>query len=332
MGFETQYSERNLITILKVLQESDESIGSRFISRRLLEKGIELSERAVRYHLLHTDEQGLTQLKGRREGRVITEKGIRELTNAAVKDKIGFAISKIESLSFRTTFDPLYRTGLVPVNVSLFAKERFSEAVQIMKPIFARDLCVSNLVGVAREGQKLGEVTVPTGKVGLATVCSIIINGTLLKAGVPMDSRFGSLLQFHDNQPLRFVEVIRYNGTSIDPSEVFIKAGMTSVIETARTGEGIILANYREIPALCQPTSEKVTDLLKEAGIGGILIVGKTSESVCQMPIEVNRIGMVLKGGLNPVAAVKEAGITSDNRAMSTVIEFNNLVRIDQLV
>ena len=132
-----------------------------------------------------------------------------------------------------------------------------------MKPAFANELCVSDLVAVAQEGEKLGELIVPEGKVGLATVCSIVVNGTLLKAGVPIDSRFGGILQIRNGQPLRFVELIHYAGSSLDPSEVFIRAGMTSVIEVARKGEGTILANFREIPALCRPIAEEVVTKLK---------------------------------------------------------------------
>jgi len=172
---------------------------------------------------------------------------------------------------------------------------------------------------------------VPEGKVGLATVCSIVVNGTLLKAGVPIDSRFSGLLQICNSQPLRFVELIHYAGSSLDPSEVFIKAGMTSVIETARKGEGTILANFREIPALCRPIAEEVVTRLKEAGMGGLLIMGNTSEPVCEMPVELNRIGIVLIGGLNPVAAAEEAGIDAENHAMSTVVEYQNLMKFEEL-
>ncbi|MFC1919017.1 NrpR regulatory domain-containing protein, partial [Chloroflexota bacterium] len=165
----------------------------------------------------------------------------------------------------------------------------------------------------------------------LATVCSIVINGTLLKAGVPIDSRFGGLLQIRNSQPLRFVELVHYAGSSLDPSEVFIKAGMTSVVETVEKGEGTILANFREIPALCQPIAEDVIAGLKAAGIGGLLIMGNTSESVCQVPVELNRIGMVLTGGLNPAAAAKEAGIDTENHGMSTVLEYKNLIKFEEL-
>jgi len=331
MGFETQDVERKVLAILKVLSDSREALGGRVIARRLTDHGIELGERAVRYHLKLMDERGLTQLLGQWDGRVLTEQGIKEAKNALVKDKVGFAISRIELLAFRASFDPWNRTGSVPVNVSLFSKEQFSKAVQAMKPAFANDLCVSHLVTIAKEGEELGKLIVPEGKVGLATVCSIVVNGTLLKMGVPIDSRFGGLLQIRNGQPLRFVELIHYAGSSLDPSEVFIKAGMTSVIETARKGEGTILANFREIPALCRTIVEDVVNELKETGIGGLLIMGDTSEPVCQISVELNRIGIVLMGGLNPVAAAEEAGIHAENHAMSTIVEYKNLIKFEEL-
>ena len=331
MGFETQDVERKILTILKVLSKSQEALGARIISRRLRDHGIELGERAVRYHLKLMDERGLTQLIGRRDGRMLTKQGDDEVRNALVKDKVGFTIAKIELLAFRTSFNLQNRRGSVPVNVSLFAKEQFSKAVQVMRPTFAKELCVSHLVAIAKEGEKLGELIVPEGKVGLATVCSIIVNGTLLKAGVPIDSRFGGLLQIRGHQPLRFVELISYAGSSIDPSEMFIKARMTSVIEVTRSGNGTILANFREIPALCQPIAEEVVTNLKEAGLGGLLLMGNTSEPVCEMPVELNRIGIVLIGGLNPVAAAEEAGINSDNHAMSTIMEYQDLIKFEEL-
>ena len=46
------------------------------------------------------------------------------------------------------------------------------------------------------------------------------------------------------------------------------------------------------------------------------MAMGETSEPVCEMPVEQNKIGLVLIGGLNPVAAAEEAGIDTDNLAM----------------
>jgi repressor of nif and glnA expression len=106
---------------------------------------------------------------------------------------------------------------------------------------------------------------------------------------------------------------------------------MTSVVSSTEKGEGTILANYREIPALCRSITEDVIANLKKVDIGGVLILGNTSESVCQIPIETNRIAIVLIGGLNPVAAAEEAGIHSENRAMSTLVEYRDLTRFEEL-
>jgi repressor of nif and glnA expression len=331
MGFEVQDVERKALTIMKILKESEDPLGARVITRHLKEHGIELGERAVRYHLKLLDERGLTRLLGRREGRVLTEMGAEEVESALVEDKVGFAISKIELLAFRTTFDADRRAGQIPINVSFFPNDKFSRALNAMRPAFEAGLAVSDRVAVASEGERLGDLVVPRGRVGLATVCSIVFNGAMLKAGVPMRSRFGGILQIRDHVPFRFVELIDYAGCSLDPAAMFIRARMTSVREVVRRGEGRILANFREIPAPCRPLAEDVMAGLDRAGIRGLLVIGETSEPVCEVPVDLNKIGMVLIVGLNPVAAAEEAGIEADNNSMSTVMEYQDMVRFQEL-
>jgi len=331
MGFEVQDVERKALAILKILKDSDEPLGARVITRHLRDYGVELGERAVRYHLKLMDERGLTRLLGPREGRVLTELGIEEVESALVEDKVGFAISKIDMLAFRTTFDAQSLTGQIPINVSFFPKERFGRALSAMSPAFEAGLSVSDLVAVASEGERLGDLTVPRGRVGLATVCSIVFNGAMLKAGIPVRSRFGGILQMRNRAPHRFVELIDYAGCSLDPAAIFIRARMTTVREVVRTGNGRMLANFREIPAPCQPLAEEITAELDRAGISGALVMGETSEPVCEIPVEMNKIGMVLTVGLNPVAAAEEAGVEADNRSMSTVIDYQELVRFQEL-
>jgi len=331
MGFETQDVERKVLAILNTLGDSQEAVGSTIIAKRLKGMGIELSERAVRYHLRLMDERGLTRLAGRRDGRIITELGQAELKKAMVTHKVGFALSRIEVLAFRTNIDLDKRTGLVPVNISLFRKEDFNKAMRIMKPIFQAGLCVSDLVAVASEGQSIGDLVVPEGNIALATVCSIVVNGALLKVGVPIDSKFGGILQIRNRNPLRFIEIIHYAGSSLDPTEIFIRANMTSVAKASKDGNGEVLANYREIPAICRPLAEEVAAKLKDAGLGGILLMGNVSEPVCEIPIEINQVGVVLVGGLNPVAAATEAGIISESHAMSTVVDYQALMKIPEV-
>jgi repressor of nif and glnA expression len=330
MGFENQDVERKELSILKVLSECQEPVGARVTAHRLKDHGIELGERTVRYHLKLMDERGLTRLVGR-DGRLLTDQGEDELRSALVNDKVGLAISKINVLAFGTDFDYENLRGSIPVNISFFPKEKFSRALQAMKPAFEHGFCVSDLVAVASEGERLGELIVPEGKMGLATVCSIVINGALLKTGVPVESKFGGILQVRNHKPLRFIELIQYAGSSLDPSEVFIRAKMTNVRAAAKSGDGKILANFREIPAVCRKTADEVLARLQEARLGGLLAMGNTSDPVFETNVGLNRIGIVVLGGMNPVAAAEEAGFAADNHAMCTLLDYKGLVIFGEL-
>jgi repressor of nif and glnA expression len=323
-------TERKVVTILKVLSESSEPIGSTAIARELESHGIYLSERTIRYHLRILDERGLTRPKGR-DGRSITQEGLEELKSALAPEQIGFIIERLNLLAFQTNFEPRTRTGHVPVNASLFPIDRFREALEAMKAVFSSGLCVSDMVATAQPGEKLGDVVIPEGRIGFATICSAVINGVLLKAGVPMDSKFGGILEVRNREPRRFVAIINYAGTSLDPSEAYIRARMTSVLRAATTGTGRVLANFREIPAPSRPLVEGIVADLKTAGIGGVLLIGEASEPLCQIPVGLNKIGMVLLGGLNPLAAAEEAGVEAENIAEAGTIDFRQFVNCQEL-
>jgi len=323
-------TERKVISILKVLSQSSEPVGSTVIARELESHGIYISERTVRYHLKIMDERGFTRPLGR-DGRSITHQGLEELKSALAPEQIGFVIERINLLAYRSNFDPRTRAGQVPINTSLFPANRFSQALEAMKEAFAAGYAVSDLVATARAGEKLGHVVIPEGQVGFATVCSVVVNSTLLKAGVPMDSKFGGILEVRNGEPRRFVAIINYAGTSLDPSEAYIRARMTSVRRAASAGAGRILANFREIPAPARHAVEAIVADLKHAGIGGVLLIGEASEPLCQMPVGLNKIGMILLGGLNPVAAAEEAGIEAENISESGTIDFHQLVNYRDL-
>jgi hypothetical protein len=317
-------TERKTVAILKVLSESSEPLGSISIARALENHGVSLNERTVRYHLRITDARGYTQPMGR-DGRMLTRRGQEELANALAPEQLGFVIERIASLAFQTTLDPATGTGEVVINTSLFPRDRFKKALSAMRDSFSSGVCVSHLVAVAEGGEKLGDVIIPEGRVGFATVCSATINGVLLKAGIPMDSRFGGILEIRDSQPRRFVAIIHYAGSSLDPSLAYIKAGMTNVREAAAKGSGKILANFREIPAAAKPMAGELIEKLKGLGIGGVVMVGYPSQPVCQIQVGLNKVGVILDGGLNPIAAAEEAGIEAENIANSGTIDIRHL-------
>jgi repressor of nif and glnA expression len=317
-------AENKLIAILKILSESSEPLGSITLARKLEREGVFLSERAVRYHLKIADERGFTR-PGGRDGRTLTPKGRQEVKEALAPQQLGLVRDKLELLAYLTTFDPAKRTGQVSINTSLIDQDKFKKAVTAMNDAFQAGLCVSGLVATAREGENLGSVVVPAGKIGLATVCGATINGVLLKAGVPTEFRFGGVLEIKDHLPRRFVAITEYAGTTIDPSEQFIQARMTAVGQAAKTGNGKILGAFRTIPGPAREAVAEKAALLKEAGIGGIYAIGDTSESLCQVPVALNRVGIIQLGGLNPVAAAVEAGIEIENVAESGMIDFERL-------
>ena len=325
IGLQTSEVERKTIAILKVLSDSPRPLGGRVLAHRLSDLGIDLGERAVRYHLKLMDERGFTQPVGRRDGRSITRSGLEELDSALVSDRVGLVTTKIEMLTYQSSFDPKKRMGEVPINVSLFSRKEFSQAIEVMKDTLLAGLGISDLVAIASEGEKLGDVTVPPCKVGLATVSHILVYGALLRAGIPVNFRFGGILQVRNHEALRFVDLIEYDGCSLDPSELFITGKMTSVSKAAKEGNGKILASFCEIPALARSNAEAVIRELEAVGMKGLVMFGRIGEPVCQLPVAPNRVGMVLADGLNPVAAAVEAGTRAINHPMSGVIDFERL-------
>jgi repressor of nif and glnA expression len=47
--------------------------------------------------------------------------------------------------------------------------------------------------------------------------------------------------------------------------------------------------------------------------------------------VDVNKVGMIVVGGLNPVAAAREAGVEVENLAMSTVMDYKHLRRFSSV-
>jgi repressor of nif and glnA expression len=106
---------------------------------------------------------------------------------------------------------------------------------------------------------------------------------------------------------------------------------MTSVGQVVEKGEGKILSNFREIPALSRNLVEDITGQLVKADINGILSIGNAGNPVGQTNVDLNKVGMILLGGLNPVAKANEEGFDVDNKAMSTVMEYEDLHSIEEL-
>jgi len=315
-----QAVERKGLAILRILASAREPLGARNIAVELEHYGIDLTERAVRYHLRLMDERGLTRCLGE-PGRVITDKGLEELENALVSDKLGFVQARIEALAYRTTFDIESGQGDLLVNASLLPRDHFARCIEEMRPVFRAGYCMSELVAVADQGERLGDMLIPEGFVGFGTVCTVTLNGVLLRHGIPVDSRYGGLVEIDDHEPTRFTELISYAGSTLDPAEIFITGRMTQVRTAAAEGHGKIPASFREVPAVVLPDLVRILERFKLSGIGGVLAVGRPGQPLLDVPVGTDRIGIAVVGGLTPAAALTEAGIPTTNKAMKSLVD-----------
>ena len=96
-------SEYRMIEILRVLANRDQPTGSKVIADELKEKGFNLGERAVRYHMQILDEKGYTEKKSY-SGRVITDLGREKLEKGLIYDQVDFIYSKFEEMIYLTDF------------------------------------------------------------------------------------------------------------------------------------------------------------------------------------------------------------------------------------
>jgi repressor of nif and glnA expression len=325
----TGKAERARTAILKVLAESRTPLGAARIVEELLAAGIDLSPRTVRLYLLELDQGGLTELVSRRAGRSITRAGREELARADVIAKVGLVSARVDSLTYQMTFDARRAEGSVVANVALLHPANLDPALAEIRRVFREQLGIASRVLVARAGQQIGNTVIPEGFVGIGTVCSVTMNGILLHRCIPVTSRFGGLLELRERRPVRFVELIEYRGSTLDPLEVFIQAGMTRVRDVVRQGSGVICAGFREIPAAAVEDVEQLSRDLRLRGIGGIVAIGRPNQPLFGIPVADGHAGLVVVGGLNPIAAVREAGYSVRIRSLAGLEDFARFHRAD---
>ncbi len=312
------------ISILTVLKEQSEPVTSSRITELLSLSGFDFSERTVRFHLKELDEAGLTVAHGRR-GRKITDAGLAELQSSQISQRPGYLSAKIDEMIYRMTFDLPMRSGTVVVNTSMVDPHQLNSCVETVCSVFGESYGMGRLMTLVGPGETVGELTVPQDKVGFCTVCSITLNGILLKHGIPMTSRFGGLLRLKDGKAFHFVEMIHYEGTSIDPLEVFIRSGMTDYHGAVKDGNGLIGASFREVPGESRQRLVNIGERLKEVGLDAIMELGLPGQSLLQIPVTNGRVGVVVVGGLNPIAILEEREHRIFSRALSGLIEYDRL-------
>ncbi len=250
------------------------------VADALRANGHTISERAARLYLMETDRAGFTHSLGSRRGRVLTDKGRAEISSSRVMRRVGFLSARIDRMTFAMNFDLPRRSGSVVVNVSLAEPKAFVACMDEVLQVFAKGYAMGRRAGLLSAGARIGGLIVPPGQVGLCTVCSVTLNGVLLKHGIPTFSRFGGLIELDHGKATRFVDIICYDGTTVDPLEIFIRGGMTDYRGAITTGCGRIGASYREFPVESRDLVQSLSADMDDIGLGALLELGHPGQPV----------------------------------------------------
>ena len=315
MSFESE-SEHRMIEILRILADQEKPTGSKLIAQELKNKGFNLGERAVRYHMQILDEKGYTERMGY-SGRQITELGMEKLQKGLIYDQVDFIYSKFQEMIYLTDFDYRTQKGNVVVNTSNIHDDN---ALETIKDVFKSGLCVSPYVNIKKIGSSDYQIK---------TICGTTIDGILLNEGITSIPLYGGLLEIENNTPTKFTELISYKKTSVTPLDAFVAPEMTSVLNVINEGSGLIPANFRIIPSAVRSKTIDIIDNLTKNGIGGAVAIGEEGKNVLGIPVSEGMFGMAILGGITPFCAAQELNYNIDIKIAEEITDFDTLRLIE---
>lgn len=228
--------------------------------------------------------------------------------------QISFILNKISNLISQVNFDEETCEGEVITNISYIDREYLDESLEILNKVYKSkpEYCIGNRYSI---------IDYPDNKVGLGTICSLTVDGILINKGITVTPGYSGVLDVYGNNR-RFIELISYRGSSIDPHEIFLKKNMEDILGSLNNS-GKILASVHSIPYIARDKTISVLESLKESGFE-VLKLGKPNEYMYNARIEKYNFGFVLSGGLNPIAAIKEKDIPVDIKSIETIVDFNS--------
>src|SRR5664280_45204 len=247
---------------------------------------------------------------------LVKPKPIIKTTGPEIPEKVKFLLSKAWNLIYQVDFDLETHSGKVITNVSYVNTRELDLAIDIFEEVMKTgpQYCTSKYFKIVPGKEP--------NKTGIATVCSLTLDGILVKNGISTTPQYGGILETDSKQP-RFIELTAYSGSSLDPHEIYIAKGMTSVSD-AINGAGRVLASLREIPYIARPAALDVLEEVQDAGFS-VLKIGKPSELVYNAKVERYHVGIVAPGGLNPIAALKEHSMDVEPKAVETMMKVSDM-------
>jgi repressor of nif and glnA expression len=310
-------SERKCLEILRILREHQDPVGAKRLSELMAERGFVLSDRAVQYYLSYLDEMGFTRKVGNR-GRLLTQAGRAETECALVEERIGYIIAKLESLAFRSTFDPETGTGDVAYNLSIVPDDQLEGVTAAFDEVLNRELGFFSSYSIVDSDPRI-----PQDHTGIITVCSITMDGVLQRLGIPVKMAYGGRILIRNHEAVNFVDLIGYRGTTVDPLYLFITAGLTSIRNVTATGRGIALANVRQVPVGARDLVEETATRMRESGFLFPVTMGT---DVFNLRPDPYRLSIVAYSGMNLIGNGMEKGYTIQTEIGAGNIPYSKII------
>ncbi|MBP2173138.1 DUF128 domain-containing protein [Methanococcus voltae] len=197
-------------------------------------------------------------------------------------------LSKMISMMHEVKFDIKNESGQIIVNMAkidlnqlnkLENEKNEEDVLKLLKEVYKKDLSISNKLKI--------EEDVKNGFLNIYTICSLTFDGILLNNQIPVLPYYGGLLE---RPEMRFIEAISYEGTSLDPHEVFFDKS---------DGKTTLLAGIRKVPMF---SKSKIEEIYDDLGWNSILEYGKPNNDLCGIRVESEMLGYVTLGGTNPFA------------------------------
>jgi repressor of nif and glnA expression len=239
-----------------------------------------------------------------------------------------FVNQTIDDFAMQVTYRPDVHEGRLVYNLSLVKNEDLEFAIGTLRDAYKTGVAASGLVKFLSSGERIEDFVVPKNQTAICTVCSITFDGLLIRRGIPINLIGGGIVEIENRTPIRFIHMILYEYTTIDPLQVLNSQRLTSVTNVMRRGNGTILANIREFHMEAESLVGTVLDELADSSFIGILEVGIPNLPLLGVPVSPQFTAIAAVGGTNPMAAIKESGRWVQTNAMKGLMDVSEMSEI----
>ncbi|MBO8154413.1 NrpR regulatory domain-containing protein [Thermovirga sp.] len=314
-----------VIEILRNLYFSGDPLHSTALQKALSMAGINLDSRTIRYHVSSLESKGFVQRLGKK-GVILTPKGIEEVKALLVFERIGMTSLETQKLLEQCDFDIEKKTGKIIVNLATCPKDSIYEVLENLNNISSSSIIISPLIGLIGEEQRVWNINIPKGQIGIATISSTNYESIFFRNGVPLTNSATGLFKIEQNKPKGFTELICHSGTTISPGQLLCKGLYTQVSKYLETGSGYVTASIKVFPSFYCERAIKIANYLKQHLLNSVFEMGCIMPENYRMSVNDRNKGYIIVfGGANYLAPLIEKNFTSDIHIASLLFDLENM-------